>query len=65
MYFFWKFQIDPKALKKYIEKSPKVFIWRKMFRVEKTIELSHKIFLPIALIIGIVAIGVGLYFMFI
>ncbi len=52
---------NPDYLKNYIETSSKAFLWRKIFGVEKTIELTRKIFLPVGLILSIFLIGYGIY----
>lgn len=61
LFYGLKFLSDPKFTQKYIETSPKAWIWRKMFGVEKAIQLTKAIFAPFGITFGISCFGVGIY----
>lgn len=47
-------------LRKYLENSPKAYIWRKLFGIERTIELTRRVFVPIGLVISCLLILGGI-----
>lgn len=60
LYFSGRFLIDPAFATKYVAESPKAYIWRKMFGIDKTMTLTKYFFAPIGVILSIVLIAVGL-----
>ena len=48
-------------LENYVKKSPKAFIWRKMFGKDEATKIIRKVFAPIGIIIGSVLILFGFY----
>ena len=61
LYTAIKFMKDPKFAKNYIETSPKAWLWRKIFGVEKAIKITKTVFAPIGVIVSIGLIIFGLY----
>lgn len=61
LYTAIKFMKDPKFAKNYIETSPKAWLWRKIFGVEKAIEITKKVFAPLGIILSIALIILGIY----
>jgi len=53
LYYATKFLRDPKFTKNYIEKSPKAWLWRKLFGVEKAIKITKSVFAPLGIVLGI------------
>ena len=53
LYYALKFIRDPQFAENYIKKSPKAFIWKKLFGEEKAIKITRNIFAPIGLLLGI------------
>ena len=51
---------NPEAIHKYIEVSPKAYIWRKAFGVEKTVKLTKFIFLPLGTLLSLYIIIMAL-----
>ena len=54
-----KFLTDPKFAREYIEKSPKAWLWRKMFGVEKALKITKSFFVPLGIAFGIFCILFG------
>ena len=48
-------------LRNYIETSPKAIIWRNKFGVEKAMDITKKVFLPIGLVVSLALISFGAY----
>jgi hypothetical protein len=63
LYFSGRFLIDPEYAKKYVRESPKAYLWRKMFGLEKTLTITKYFFAPIGVILSLVlvALGVGMF----
>jgi len=61
LYLASKFLRDPKFAKNYIETSPKAWIWRKIFGVEKATKLTKSVFAPLGIVLGIGLIIFGIY----
>lgn len=55
-----KFFVNHKFAKKYIETSPKAWIWRKLFGIKKAIKITRSIFAPLGIIIGVILIILGI-----
>jgi len=55
--------INPTFAKRHTETSPKIWLWRKYFGVERALYLTRTIFVPLGIIIsiGLIISGVGLY----
>ena len=53
LFYATKFLRDPKFAKNYIETSPKAWLWRKIFGVEKATKLTKSVFAPLGIILGI------------
>ncbi|MBM4367805.1 MAG: hypothetical protein FJ102_16450, partial [Deltaproteobacteria bacterium] len=53
---------DPARLRAYVETSPKAFLWRKILGVERTVELTRRVFLPggFVIAVGMFLAGVSL-----
>ena len=64
LYYAIKFLRDPQFAENYIKKSPKAFIWKKLFGEEKAIKITRNIFAPIGLLLGIGFILGGILIMF-
>ncbi len=43
---------DPARLRTYVETSPKAFLWRKMLGVERAVELTRRVFLPLGAVVA-------------
>lgn len=50
---------DEGKLRHYVETSPKAKLWVNKFGVEKTIDLSKKIFLPLGILVSCALLGIG------
>jgi hypothetical protein len=63
LFFSTKALVDPAFARKHVETSPKVWLWRKHFGVERTLIMTRKIFLPLGIIIslGLIALGILWY----
>ena len=49
----------------YIRKSPKAWLWRKIFGEEKAYQMTKKIFAPLGMIMSICFIAFGIYLLII
>jgi hypothetical protein len=63
LYFSTKALVNPTFARKYVETSPKVWLWRRHFGIEKTLNMTRKIFLPLGILIslGLIALGIILF----
>jgi hypothetical protein len=63
LYFSVKALVDPAFARKYVETSPKVWLWRKYFGAEKALIMTRKIFLPLGIVIslGFIILGIILF----
>ncbi len=52
---------DEGKLRHYVETSPKAKLWVKKFGIEKTVDLSRKIFIPLGILVSCVLIGIGVW----
>jgi len=52
IYYATKFLTDPSFASNYVKKSPKAYIWRKMFGEEKSIKIIRRLFAPLGIILG-------------
>ena len=59
LFFSIKSLMNPAFAKKYVETSPKAWLWKKIFGTEKTSIINQKIFLPLGIILGLGFIIVG------
>jgi len=52
--------VNPAFARKHVETSPKVWLWRKYFGVEKALVWTRKIFLPLGIVIslGLIILGI-------
>ncbi len=64
-YYATKAIKDKKFLENYVKKSPKAFIWRKIFGEDKAANIIRKFFAPLGICIGIILIILGIYLTFI
>jgi len=48
-----RFFLDKAWAMKYVETSPKTYLWRKKFGIEKTYLLCQRVFMPITLLLGV------------
>ncbi len=55
----YKLATDAAFREEYIKKSPKAWLWRKLFGEERAIKLLHRVFAPLACVIGIALIALG------
>lgn len=60
LYFSGRFLIDPAFAKRYVLESPKAYLWRKMFGVDKTMTITKYFFAPIGVALSLVLIALGL-----
>ncbi|WP_292468707.1 hypothetical protein [Methanolobus sp.] len=63
LYYATKFLKDLEYAQKYAETSPKAFLWRKAFGVEKTTKIIKHIFAPLGIILGagFILMGIWIY----
>ena len=61
LYFQYRLLSDSKFAEMYARKSPKAWLWRKLFGVEKTVELMRKVFVPVGVVISALLILAGFY----
>jgi hypothetical protein len=52
--------VHPAFAKKHVETSPKVWLWRKYFGVEKAYVMTRKLFLPLGIVISLSLIIFGI-----
>ncbi|NCS72097.1 MAG: hypothetical protein GW775_02420 [Candidatus Magasanikbacteria bacterium] len=59
---FWatKSLIDPKFAKKYMAKSPKAWVWKKIVGEERALKVLRIVFAPIGIVVGIILLLYGL-----
>jgi hypothetical protein len=64
LYFSAKALVDPAFARKHVKTSPKVWLWRRHFGIEKTLDITRRIFLPLGIVIslGLITVGVILAF---
>ncbi len=65
LYVSTKFLMNKQFARKYIESSPKAWLWRKIFGVNKAIMITRQIFAPVGLIVGVAIIVIGVILLFI
>lgn len=65
LYVSTKFLMNKQFARKYIESSPKAWLWRKIFGVNKATMITRQIFAPVGLIVGVGLIVVGFVLIFI
>ena len=53
LFYATKFLRYPQFAKRYIETSPKAWLWRKIFGVEKAIKITKSVFAPLGIILGV------------
>lgn len=55
--------VNPAFARKHVETSPKVWLWRRHFGVEKALTMTREIFLPLGVIIslGLIILGMILF----
>ena len=60
LFFSIKALVDPAFARKHVETSPKVWLWRRHFGVEKALTITKKIFLPLGIVIslGLMVLGI-------
>ena len=63
LFFSVKSLINPAFAKKYIDTSPKAWLLRKLFGVEKAPIITRKIFIPLGIIfsLGLIILGIILF----
>jgi hypothetical protein len=59
LYYAIRFFKDPVFAENYIRKSPKAFLWKKLFGEEKAVKLTKRVFAPIGILLGIALVLVG------
>lgn len=62
LFFSIKFLRNPNYARNYITKSPKAFLWRKIFGEERAYKITKNVFLPLGITIGVLMILVGIFF---
>ena len=60
LYFSGRFLVDPAFAKRYVTESPKAYLWRKMFGVEKTMTMTKYFFALIGVALSLTLIVLGL-----
>lgn len=60
LYFSGRFFIDQTFARKYVTESPKAYIWRKIFGIEKTMILTKYLFAPVGLALSLILIALAL-----
>ena len=60
LFYAVKFLINPQFAKNCIELSPKAWILRKIFGIEKATKITKSIFVSLGIILGIVFIVLGI-----
>jgi hypothetical protein len=45
--------VDPAFARRHVETSPKAWLWRKYFGIEKALTMTKEIFLPLGIIISV------------
>ena len=63
LFFSVKALRNPTFARMHVETSPKVWLWRKYFGVEKALIMTKKIFLPLGIVISLGLIVVGILFL--
>jgi hypothetical protein len=54
---------NPLYLRSYVERSPKAYLWKKKYGVDKTMELTKHYFAPVGIVVSIILILVGIVFL--
>ncbi|MHA1691938.1 MAG: hypothetical protein ACTSU7_09920 [Candidatus Heimdallarchaeaceae archaeon] len=60
LFFASRFLYDKKWAVKYIQTSPKAFLWRKMLGEKNAYKITKNLFAPLGLIIGLIITVLGL-----
>lgn len=55
-YLCYRFVTDNVWAREYVEKSPKAWIWRKLFGKDKALKIIRKFFVPIGILISVICV---------